>query len=449
MKTSFHHLFVVGLLVSGLALAQDIVNPKSAAKPDPFVKDKGKAETKAQPTPEPPWVVPDGGIRFVFETYSMSLADFDALLAEGSKSAAMWERLQKAVTEKTATLDVVQSVVTKSGQRATTEAADELLYATEFAPTASGVLAPTAFETRPCGDRIEVDPVLSPDGKSVDLTLSIEAVRFIKWTEDKAQPPAVSSTQPLFTEAKSTMSTSLPMDQANFLGTLTQPSSSGIAEADTADKVSLVFVRPTLLPLAKSMPEKTDVLQLRLAFRTYRLDRAVAAELLRTHTDSEALLKAVQGLVKGGSAQLECLTTGTSKSGQRGSIEETAAFQYGTERAESPVSPPAIYGFKNFEMRPLGHRIEWEAVINPDTLLCEINTAPEFSEYRGAVSGHPVIEKLPEMPVFTSRKIQMSLGVALGHTAFVGTINQPRDTGVNNRKDDGKTCLQFVEIVAW
>lgn len=94
------------------------------------------------------------------------------------------------------------SVTTRSGQRATVEVAREFRYPTEFNPpqipqtigatTGGGANAfggtsaafpvtpttPTAFEMRPVGVRMEVDPVLGPDGFTIDLNLAPEVTEF-------------------------------------------------------------------------------------------------------------------------------------------------------------------------------------------------------------------------------------------------------------------------------
>jgi general secretion pathway protein D len=95
------------------------------------------------------------------------------------------------------------SVTTKPGQRATVEVVREFLYPTEFDPpqipqnfggTAGGVsllgtstsqssfpvtpTTPTAFEMKPIGVRMEVDPVLGPDGYTIDLNLAPEVTEF-------------------------------------------------------------------------------------------------------------------------------------------------------------------------------------------------------------------------------------------------------------------------------
>ena len=93
------------------------------------------------------------------------------------------------------------SVTTRSGQRATIEVVREFIYPTEFDPpqipqtvgattTSGGTGAsetssfpvtpttPTAFEMRPVGVRMEVDPVIGPDGYTIDLNLAPEVTEF-------------------------------------------------------------------------------------------------------------------------------------------------------------------------------------------------------------------------------------------------------------------------------
>jgi general secretion pathway protein D len=92
------------------------------------------------------------------------------------------------------------SVTTRSGQRATIEVIREFIYPTEFDPpqipqtvgaTTGGIggvgssgsfpvtpTTPTAFEMRPVGVRMEVDPVIGPDGYTIDLNLAPEVTEF-------------------------------------------------------------------------------------------------------------------------------------------------------------------------------------------------------------------------------------------------------------------------------
>src|SRR5438132_4811738 len=86
-------------------------------------------------------------------------------------------------------------VTTKSGQRAVSEIVREFRYATQFqapqVPTFSGggvgttvapavvtPTTPTAFETRNTGVTLEVEPVVGPDGVTIDLNLVPQVVEF-------------------------------------------------------------------------------------------------------------------------------------------------------------------------------------------------------------------------------------------------------------------------------
>ncbi len=81
------------------------------------------------------------------------------------------------------------SVTTKSGQRATIEIIREFIYPVEFDPpqvpqSVNGGAAvvtpttPTAFETRNTGVTLEVEPIVGPDGYTIDLNLIPQVVEF-------------------------------------------------------------------------------------------------------------------------------------------------------------------------------------------------------------------------------------------------------------------------------
>jgi general secretion pathway protein D len=94
------------------------------------------------------------------------------------------------------------SVTTRSGQRASVEVVREFIYPTEFnppqIPTQFGAVGgttgnafgggsssfpvtpttPTAFTMRPVGVKMEVDPVIGPDGYTIDLSLAPEVTEF-------------------------------------------------------------------------------------------------------------------------------------------------------------------------------------------------------------------------------------------------------------------------------
>lgn len=108
-----------------------------------------------------------------------------------ASSAEYHAALKRLISEGENKLVATLSVVTKSGQRAIAESVKERIYATEFdkaegrekhAPAVPSGLSgvdvptPTAFEMRPVGARFEVEPVLSPDGKSIELNIAPEFI---------------------------------------------------------------------------------------------------------------------------------------------------------------------------------------------------------------------------------------------------------------------------------
>lgn len=81
------------------------------------------------------------------------------------------------------------SVTTKSGQRATVDVIREFIYPTEFQPPqvpqavngGTPVITPTtptSFSTRNTGVTLEVEPVVGPDGQTIDLNLVPQVVEF-------------------------------------------------------------------------------------------------------------------------------------------------------------------------------------------------------------------------------------------------------------------------------
>jgi general secretion pathway protein D len=113
----------------------------------------------------------------------------------------------RALDQKTG-IDLVSrpSVIAKSGQKASVEIVRELIYPTEYDPPQiptnignntvtiiDGVVqpqgplppipvtptTPTAFETRRVGMVLDVEPVISEDGRSVDLTVTPEFTEFV------------------------------------------------------------------------------------------------------------------------------------------------------------------------------------------------------------------------------------------------------------------------------
>jgi general secretion pathway protein D len=155
-------------------------------------------------------------------TTSVSTRAPGILSVAGPFTDPQFQMILRAIDQKTG-VDVMTSpsTVAKSGQRATIQVNQEFIYPTEYDPpeipqdfgsfqtavidpvtgfvidpvTGLPTLAPfmatnsspsipvtpahpTAFEMRPVGTKLEVEPVIGPDGFLVDLNIAIELVRF-------------------------------------------------------------------------------------------------------------------------------------------------------------------------------------------------------------------------------------------------------------------------------
>ena len=122
----------------------------------------------------------------------------------------------------------------QSGQRATVESVDEVLYPTEFDPPVAGRPHgyPTAYEMRSTGERIELDPVVSETGQQVDLNLAPEITRLAGFMENKADPNVGGEVQPLFIARKITTAVTCRPGVPFLLSTRSHPGTTGLPEAD-------------------------------------------------------------------------------------------------------------------------------------------------------------------------------------------------------------------------
>ena len=181
-------------------------------------------------------------------------------------------------------------VTTKSGQRAVIEIVREFRYPTQFDPpkipdavgSTSGQIGgttsipitpttPTGFETRNTGVTLEVEPVVGPDGVTIDLNLVPQVVEFegfINYGSPILAPPAVNPitgtlltsasvitpnviNQPIFNSRKVTTSVSVWDGQTVVLG--------GLMREDvqkTADKTPIIGDIPLLGRLFRTNGEE-------------------------------------------------------------------------------------------------------------------------------------------------------------------------------------------------
>jgi hypothetical protein len=121
----------------------------------------------------------DAQLMLELERLEVSLADLNAWFAakdleagtNGLKAAALdWIRAGRGREFDR------RCVPAKSGLRQLWESNSEINYATSYKN--DPVVAPAAFETRVAGYTVEIEPVLGPDGETVDLSLVPQEVRY-------------------------------------------------------------------------------------------------------------------------------------------------------------------------------------------------------------------------------------------------------------------------------
>lgn len=445
--------------------------PKPAG--DPFVKNPGDAPAEdAQKEDESPNVL------VVFEAYSLNKTDAATLLETEANSAARYRRVVDMTKAGHARLQTLQAIVTKSGQRAVTEAIDEVRYATEFAEPVGGksVSTPTAWETRNAGDSFELEPVAGPDGHYCDLNLVPARVTLAKFQDAAGSLEDPATSVPIFNNQRITTSVTTDEGVPSYLGTFTPPPVQGADNNAGPGEVWLAFVHSSIqktpVPADKS-PMKADMpAAVNFEYACYSLDRAAAREILVPVPAIGAAWDKVHALAAEKKAQLEFITSLRTKSGQRAVVEEIQEVRFATEynpaaRATSQESSKTvdsngetkstttstrtaanaerIPGFATaFETRHAGISVEVEPVIRPDQLTVDLNHVVQNVRYLGLLKVPGVGAQYQPQPLFQSSKATTSETVVSGKYTLIGTFNSPGTDGVNEHVDSGRTCLLFV-----
>ncbi len=159
--------------------------PESAPPTDPFAANPAEPE------------IPAGDLALSAEWFELDASEATRLLDQHPGSGADATELRKTlgnwVANERATLFESAYLVTKSGQRAKSESAQEWIYPIEVTvgggpqnlvgPIDPGTrlvsrVSYSAYETRDLGTIFEVDPVVGPDGISVDINVAAEIAEF-------------------------------------------------------------------------------------------------------------------------------------------------------------------------------------------------------------------------------------------------------------------------------
>ena len=423
----------------------------AAQETKPAVPPTPAAAEKAPAAPEPP-TAPVNLLATV-ETWTLSKTDFAALLDGPADERAPYDRLEALAKAGKAQLTGLISVSTKTGGHGVVESIDGVPYPTEFEPgdRAHDIAFPIGYNLRNVGDTLELEPVLGEDGKTIEVNIVTQSIRFDGFHDRRTEPHAMPFGQPQFREEKVTTSTKVVSGRPVFLATATTAAPDG----PDAKQVNVRVLRVTAQRAQPSAPIVGDLPEARVELLIYSLKRETARRILNADGDSAQSFAAVRELVAKGEAQIETVDAFLTKSGERAVNEEIVEYHhlghinppsYPSAKAPAERRYPAMPS--TFETRHLGLTVEVEAVFRQDARFVDLNIVPQIVRMAGMLKVTGVAAKYPPKPVFTTRKLTANVSIGTGEPVLLGTISPPRDDGVNNRKDDGRTSLAYVRVTA-
>jgi len=431
---------------------------------DPFIKDKQAAPASkpaaasgsrgdAGVQSEPP-----KNISCFLETFTLSQADYAALLDAPDGQDKLHNHLLAAVKAGTAKLDGCHLMMTHPGTRSTLECVDELVYPTEWtAADRTGFQYPKAFEMRQLGDHFEFEPTLDDESGALNVSHQFSrdqllGVRLFKADATLAGIPVMD----LLVRNGTSTCRVIP-GFPTLIATLKDAQPGGI---------TLVFATMQVIALpAPKAPVGNGKGNLMLTARVISLDRTKGWELLKKHAmEGGACLAALKPLLASKEATLEHIATINIQSGVRAFLESGTLHTYGTEfspptanalvernddvkKAAADVRPEGLAGTTATESRSTGFRLEVEPSRSEDGALAEMTLAPEFVSMTGNLKDKNWSEHYPEIPLFSTQKITTGYSQVIGTTALVGTMNPPGDTGANEHKDEGRMWLLFMDVI--
>lgn len=238
---------------------------------------------------KPPASSPDwSALELQYSFYSLDRAAAREILSPGANADAAWNKLQPLLNAKTAQLDHLLLISGKSGSRVAVEETGNQVMAgylpTEIAtgeekttrtvesplvvpgqsagepskarattkevstttrPLPSGAISPGMpgdIELRVVGTQVAVEPVVGPDGISVDINHELTAtapVGDLKATGLAAKYPA----QPVFEVRRITTSHTVLAGRQMLVGTFNPPGANGVNDRTDTGRTWLVFVR--------------------------------------------------------------------------------------------------------------------------------------------------------------------------------------------------------------
>lgn len=210
-------------------------------------------------------------ISIMEEVFSLSPVEADNLLHDIPSDRLRYARLREMLAAGKARLEKLMVLRTKSGQRAVVESVHELRFiasvpvpppaplppaenadkAPEVAVEGKPLVPPPAvstpaitYETRNIGDTLELEPVLGPDGMTIDLNLVPQTARYLG---ERTLGGNDSVKQPIIEVGKVTTSLSVRDGHPVLLGTVHPPLANGFPGQQKEQRVWLEFLTVNLI----------------------------------------------------------------------------------------------------------------------------------------------------------------------------------------------------------
>jgi hypothetical protein len=421
---------------------------QEAPKKDPFIKEKKTAA--------PPPAQQVANVTFLLESFTLPQADYIAWLKVPGSRENLHGQLLEAMRAGKAKLDACHYACSKSGNRFSLDSTDEMSFPVEWDyADEKGFQYPVAFEMKPTGDRLEIEPMVDASNNLIEVNQSFERVRFTGLRPQKADRTLPGVVVADFQEQRAPASTALPARLPALVS----------VHAASEGQVSLTFITPRVQPVirpAKAAPRGAG--NIVLTPRVISVERQRAWELLEQYADdARALLHALSPMLDG-SAVLEHVSMLRGKTGLRLQSEAVKQHYYGTEftpptpakaaepsndpkKPGTPAQPASQASTASFDCRRIGFNWEAEPVLSPDGDIIDINIMFECCGFAGNFADPLWNEHYPDYPVFACQKITTSCALAANSTLLLSTLNPPGDTGVNGRKDAGRVWFLFLEAI--
>jgi hypothetical protein len=457
IRSSIALLVTLGFSATALHAADKTTSPPAPPR-DPFLKERGA------PNAAPDLTGAITSITTIFEVYNLTQDDAVSLFTSPPDPTARYRRITELTKAGRARLEDVEASAGKSGQRALMESVDMVPLALEFQPLSStdSPLVPVAYETNQFGDRLEIEPILSPDAKTCTLNFMVDdsAARGTQElrTSPKAPPRGYVNSENRCLITSLAIKTDVPV----LVGTASRPASSGV-EAE----VSVVFAqvgvsneRP-----AKAAPPLGVIAYSEYLLMFYSVERSAAVSLLTENTAPGACFAAVQSLAAKKEAKLEHTLLLPAQAGVTAKADENLIARQpiilkpgptaqggrpGEAKAKSDSSEPVHVTELG---KNVGLSVELQSVVGPPDaaikgfpLVADVTNSIAWRANAGVLDTGAPSGNFPEVMVQESRKLQNEVPCYVSVPTFLGTLNPPPATGVNQRKDTGRVWLAFLLI---